>query len=85
VALDLGVWSRKDRDEWKALIEAAGARWRMLYFRVPRAELLRRLARRNEQDPANALRVTEADLDDFYARFEEPTAEGEELIQPDSY
>jgi predicted kinase len=81
VALDLGLWRRADRDEWKARAEAAGARWRLLYFRVPRAELSRRLAARNDQgDHANALRVHESDLDDFYARFEEPDGEGEELI-----
>jgi hypothetical protein len=85
VALDLGLWSRKDRDGWKALITTAGARWRLLYFPVPRAELSRRLAERNGQEHANALRVLESDLDDFIARFEEPTGEGEQIIQPDSY
>jgi predicted kinase len=85
VALDLGIWSRTDRDGWKALIESAGARWRLLYFRVPRTELLRRLTDRNRLEHANALRVTAADLDDFYARFDEPTGEGEELIEPNSY
>jgi len=85
VALDLGIWSRAQRDDWKALIEAAGGRWRLLYFRVSRAELLRRLGERNLLEHANALRVTEADLDDFYARFEEPVGEGEEIIEPSAY
>jgi predicted kinase len=85
VALDLGVWSRQDRDDWKALISSAGARWRLLYFRVPRAELLRRLTERNAEEHANALRVLESDLDDFYARFEEPDGEGEEVIPPGSH
>jgi len=85
VALDLGIWGRADRDDWKALIESAGARWRLLYFRVPRAELLRRLVERNQLEHANALRVTEKDLDDFYSRFDEPHGEGEEVIEPNSY
>jgi predicted kinase len=85
VALDLGIWSRPDRNSWKALIESAGARWRLLYFPVPRTELLRRLDDRNRLEHANALRVTESDLDDFYARFDEPAGEGEEIIEPNSF
>jgi predicted kinase len=85
VALDLGIWSRADRDGWKALIEAAGARWRLLYFPVSHAELRQRLAERNRLNGANELRVSEADLDDFYARFDEPVDEGEEVIQPGSF
>jgi len=85
VALDLGVWTRADRDEWKHRIEEAGARWRLLYFPASRAELLQRLAERNRLGGVNAVRVEESDLDDFYARFEEPTDEGEEVIQPGSF
>lgn len=85
VALDLGIWRRAERDEWKARIEAAGATWRLLYFPVSRAELLHRLTDRNRLDGPDALPVTESDLDDFYARFDEPVDEGEEVIQPGSY
>jgi predicted kinase len=85
VALDLGIWSRADRDDWKRRLEAAGARWRLLYFPVSHAELRQRLAERNRLDGPDALRVEESDLDDFYARFEEPTDEGEEVIQPGSF
>jgi predicted kinase len=85
VALDLGIWNRAERDEWKALIEAAGARWRLLYFPVSHAELLHRLAERNRLDGPDALPVEGSDLDDFYARFDEPVDEGEEVIQPGSF
>ena len=85
VALDLGIWSRADRDEWKRFITAAGARWRLLYFPVSHAELLQRLSDRSRLDGANSLRVDESELDDFYARFDEPTDEGEEVIQPGSF
>ncbi|MEV6487186.1 ATP-binding protein [Actinoplanes sp. NPDC051633] len=85
VALDLGIWSRADRDEWKHLIEKAGGQWRLLYFPVSRAELLARLAERNRLGRAEAMPLRESDLDDFYARFDEPEDEGEEVIQPGSY
>jgi predicted kinase len=80
VVLDRGLWTRADRDVAKKLVEDAGGRWRLLYFRVDRAVLLRRLADRNQRADANALLVTESALDDFIARFEEPRGEGEELI-----
>jgi predicted kinase len=75
VVLDRGLWTRADRDAAKKLVEAAGGRWRLVYFRVSREELLRRLAERNRRDDANALLVTEPALDDFIGRFEVPDPE----------
>ncbi|MFC3986645.1 AAA family ATPase [Streptosporangium jomthongense] len=72
VVVDYGLWLRREREEWKKLIEQAGGRWRLLYFDVPRQELLRRLAERNLRDDANALAVSPGALEDFYTRFEPP-------------
>ncbi|MFE2314179.1 ATP-binding protein [Streptomyces sp. NPDC059441] len=83
--LDHGLWLRSDREEWKKLVVEAGGTPRLLYFPVPREELLRRLSERNEREDANALTVTESALDDFYARFEPPHDEGEEIIEPGSF
>ena len=85
VALDLGIWRRAERDAWKQVIEAAGGRWRMLYFPLSHAELLARLTDRNRLGGPGTPAVTESELDDFYARFEEPTDEGEEVVQPGSF
>jgi hypothetical protein len=49
---------------------------------VSREELLRRLEDRNRRDDAEALAVTESALGNFYARFEPPRDEGEEVIEP---
>jgi predicted kinase len=85
VVVDHGLWRRKDRDEWKALVEAAGGQARLLYFPVPRQELLRRLNDRNAQGHANALLVTAEALDDFHARFDEPDGEGETVVPVGSF
>ncbi|MFI6658070.1 AAA family ATPase [Streptomyces sp. NPDC050523] len=85
VVLDHGLWLRSARQEWQKLVEEAGGRWRLLYFPVPRTELLRRLQERNRREDGNALTVTESALDDFYARFEPPHDEGEEIIEPGSF
>lgn len=85
VVLDHGLWRRPDREAWKTLVESAGGRWRLLYFPVPREELWRRLEQRNRLQHANALSVTARALDDFFARFEAPHGEGEEVIAPGSF
>ncbi|WP_338671553.1 ATP-binding protein [Streptomyces sp. SCSIO 30461] len=82
VVWDHGLWPRKDREAMKELVESAGGRWRLLYFPVVRDELLRRLAERNDREDANALVVTPEALDDFFARFEAPQGEGEEIVEP---
>lgn len=85
VVVDHGLWRRADREDWKKLVESAGGSWQLLFFPVPREELLRRLGERNRQQHANALLVTESALDDFYARFDEPSAEGEQVIPVESF
>jgi len=82
VVLDYGLWRRDEREDYKHLVEHAGGRWRLLFFLVDRDELLRRLAERNHRNDANALTVTARMFDEFVARFEPPSNEGEEIIQP---
>ena len=82
VVLDYGLWLRSEREDYKRLVEAAGGRWRLLYFEVDRSELSRRLAQRNERSDADALTVTDSVLDEFVARFEPPSGEGEEIVRP---
>lgn len=82
VVWDHGLWPRRDRDAMKELVESAGGRWRLLYFPIGRAELLRRLQERNRRGDANALIVTPRALDDFFARLEPPQGEGEEVVTP---
>lgn len=82
VVLDHGLWRRQDRDEWRRVAQEAGARVRLLYFPVPKPELVRRLSVRNAEQHANALFVSAEALDDFLARFDEPDGEGESVIHP---
>jgi predicted kinase len=43
VVLDYGLWQRRDRDAYKRLVEAHGARWRLPYLKADREVLLQRL------------------------------------------
>jgi predicted kinase len=83
VVLDYGLWRRAEREAYKKMIEDAGGRWRLIYLKVEQVELLRRLGERNQREDANALTVTPEMLDEFYARFDEPFGEGEEIVTPD--
>lgn len=80
VVFDHGLWRRSERDVYKRLVTMRGAAWRLVYFKADRAVLLDRLNARNLRDEVNALTVTERALDDFIARFEEPSGEGEIVI-----
>ncbi|MCX4718256.1 AAA family ATPase [Streptomyces virginiae] len=82
VVWDHGLWPRKHRDEMKEFVEGAGGQWRLLYFPVDQTELLRRLQERNRREDANAMFVSPEALDDFFARFEAPQGEGEEIVEP---
>ncbi|WP_238487292.1 GNAT family N-acetyltransferase [Actinoplanes flavus] len=85
VVIDHGLWRRPDRNDWKAVVASAGGQVRLLYFPVSKHELLRRLNARNTQDHANALLVTAEALDDFYARFDEPDGEDEQVVPVGSF
>jgi predicted kinase len=82
VVLDYGFWSREFRDQYKQLIEGAGARWRLLFFDVDLDEIRQRLESRNQRDGANALYVGERHMDEFLSRWHPPQGEGEERITP---
>lgn len=84
VVLDYGLWRRSERDAYKKLVEDAGGSWRLIYLKVDKAELLRRLVARNSRTDANALTVTPEALEEFFTRFDEPRDEGEEIVTPDS-
>jgi predicted kinase len=80
VVLDYGLWLREERDAYKKRVQDAGGRWRLIYLKVDRGKLLRRLHERNRGHDANCLHVSSEALDDFIARFQEPVDEGQEVI-----
>jgi len=75
VILENGFWTRKERDRYRAMAKALGAKAKLYFLDVPRDELLRRLKRRNERLPPDTFHVQESDLDRWISQFEAPTAE----------
>lgn len=82
VVFDHGLWRKHQRDAYKKLITDAGGTWRLLYFKASRDVLLTRLAQRNTHADTDgtALKISPEALDDFYARFDEPNREDEEIL-----
>lgn len=82
VVLDLSFWQRATREDYKHLIEAAGARWRLVYLQVDAEVLRRRLARRAQRCDANAaFAITDDVLTTYLAGFEAPDGENEEVLR----
>lgn len=71
VVLDHGLGTRAERDAYKRLVTDHGGRWRLVHFPVERAELLRRLAIRN--DDAEHGRISPETLDWIADHSETPT------------
>src|SRR5579875_1977479 len=51
VVLEAGFWSRRERDEGRALAKAAGAEAKVIFLDVPLEELKRRLVMRKQALP----------------------------------
>jgi predicted kinase len=75
VVLDFGVWSRAERDNFRARAKALGAVTVLHYLDVPRDELRRRLGKRNAALPAGTSHIDDTQLDSYIAWLEPPTAE----------
>jgi predicted kinase len=72
VVLENGFWSRKERDMFRAEAAALGARTKVHFLDVPKAELVRRLAARNAALPPDTFHVDPALLDEWTGLFEPP-------------
>ncbi len=82
VVLDFGVWSRAEREEFRARAAAVGARSELHFLDVPHDELLARLAIRNREQPAPAFRISEEQLWLWSTWFEPPSGDELEPREP---
>jgi predicted kinase len=77
VVLDLSLWSRRDRERYKRVVERAGGRWSLVHLRADEAELRRRLRTRHDPVDPDAVAVPDELLARYVAGFEVPRGEGE--------
>ena len=82
--VDSSFWSLAHRNEYKALVEAAGCSWRLVYLKTAENVLAARIAGRRDRIDANAaLPITSEVLRGFLRSFEEPSGEGELVVVAD--
>ena len=81
VVVDLSLWRRATREQYKRLVEDAGGRWKLVYMQVDPVVLRRRLDERAGRRDANAaFPVTEDVLAIYLSGFEVPHGEDEQII-----
>ncbi|MCX2181030.1 ATP-binding protein [Streptomyces sp. SKN60] len=74
VVVDFGCWSRDERSAIRWLAEAEGAAFRMIYLPVDPATQRARIAHRWASDPEGTFPMTEDDILQGWAYFQEPDA-----------
>ncbi|MFI6847280.1 ATP-binding protein [Kitasatospora sp. NBC_00085] len=74
VVVDYGCWSRDERSAIRWLAQAEGASFRMLYLPVDDRTQRARIAHRWATTPEETFPMTEADILNGRAHFEEPDA-----------
>ena len=77
VILDWGFWKRSERDDIKRFAEDNGADWQLSYFKCQKDDLMKRILNR-QMDENHA--ISEKMMRDFINDFEEPSDEGEKII-----
>lgn len=75
VILDFGVWTRSEREEFRARAAAVGARTELHFTDAPEDVLLARLAERNASLPPGTFWLDPAWMRDWFHMIERPTAD----------
>ncbi|GEM44927.1 AAA family ATPase [Deinococcus cellulosilyticus] len=78
VVVDYGVWSRTERETFRARARAAGAKTELIYLDVPIEELKARVEARNRNLDGKVYPITKEEMDLWATWFERPAPE--ELI-----
>ena len=74
VVLDFGLWGRDERSALRWLARSAGAACQVVYLPVEKDVQLARIAHRQETTPHLTFPMSEADVDAWRKKFEEPDA-----------
>lgn len=75
VILDWGVWSRDERDQIRRRARELGASVHTIFLDAPLETLKERIAQRNLDRPEGSFHISAAELDEWSAIFEPPTAD----------
>jgi predicted kinase len=82
VVVDFGLWSRRERDEMRAVARRLGVGVELYYLDVPADELWRRIQVRNSEEPWRSHPIGRADFDEWRSIFQAPDADELALFDP---
>jgi predicted kinase len=74
VVLDFGLWGRDERSALRWLARSAGAACQVVYLPVDKDVQLARIAHRQATQPHQTFPMSEADVDQWREKFQEPDA-----------
>ena len=74
VVLDFGLWGRDERSALRWLAQSAGAACQVVYLPVDKDVQLARVAHRQATAPHQTFPMSEAELDQWREKFQEPDA-----------
>jgi predicted kinase len=72
VILENGFWSKEERMEYRDIAKGLGANVVLHYLDVPKAELWRRIQKRNAELPDDSFRVAKHELEEWLSWFTPP-------------
>jgi len=74
VVLDFGLWTRKEREDFRHRAALLGATTVVHFLNVPHHELLVRLEKRNRGRPEDVTYIPPEKLKQWFPKFEPPDA-----------
>lgn len=74
VVVDFGCWSKAERTAIRWLTEAEGGKYQLVYLPIEPSVQRDRIAKRQAVTPHETFPITDADLEQWRALFEEPDA-----------
>lgn len=80
LVIDFSFWSKSNRKYYKNFLEELGADIQLIYLKVDKETLKKRIESRNKNHDANSQFIDEKTFEMYYNGFEEPKDEGEIII-----
>lgn len=80
LVIDFSFWSKSNRKYYKNFLEELGADIQLIYLKVDKETLKKRIESRNKNHDANSQFIDEKTFEMYYNGFEDPKDEGEVVI-----
>ena len=80
LVIDFSFWSKSNRKYYKNFLEELGADIQLIYLKVDKETLKKRIESRNKNHDVNSQFIDEKTFEMYYNGFEEPKNEGEIII-----